>query len=66
MNTETRDPRIDPRPGDVLKGAYGALWKVKTISPLGVIHVLHKGRPDAFTGERWRELARSLRVVKTP
>ena len=58
-----RDPRINPRAGDVLKGAHGALWKVEAVSPHGVIHVRHKGRPDCFTGERWREHASSLKVV---
>lgn len=58
-----RDPRVDPCAGDVLKDEFRALWKVEAISPNGVVHVRHRGRPDCFTMDRWRRHAADFRPV---
>jgi len=41
-----RDPRVDPRPGDVVKRAYGVRWKTRIVTKrrgVTIIYVRHLG-----------------------
>ncbi len=61
----TRDPRLDPRPGDVL--IYGPQWQRERVEVLsvsdGVIYRYSTWRYTSATLEQWREYMVDAEVI---
>ena len=61
---DARDPRTDPRPGDVLEAISGPTIRVGYVSNGYVVFVpVGSTTPSDLTHPQWRELARNARVV---
>lgn len=69
MIEQGRDPRVDPKPGDDLRGTYlmggTCRRRVTCVTPLGNVFMRERGRGERLIGpDEWRNWAKDAEVVK--